>query len=141
LQLRFTTTGRAPQPYYPSLRQLILEHDASGRMRGFLASEDDFQFVKSMQRRNLIVPVTGDLAGPRTLPGIARYLGEVGERVSALYVSNVEDYLLQDGTFGVYADTGIRKQRRSTMPPSCCRHSTPLPPIPHCCDRCGIASL
>ncbi|MEQ1691233.1 MAG: hypothetical protein ABMA00_08115 [Gemmatimonas sp.] len=103
LELRFTTTGRAPQPYYPSLRQLILEHDASGRMRGFLVDEEDFQFLKSMQRRNLIVPITGDLAGAQTLPGIGRYLAEIGSRVSVLYVSNVEDYLLQDGRFSAYA--------------------------------------
>ena len=107
LELRFTTTGRAPQPYYPSLRQLILEHDASGRLRGFLANEDDYQFLKSMQRRNLIVPITGDLAGAQTLSGIGHYLEEIDERVSVLYVSNVEDYLLQDGTFGSYL-AGVR---------------------------------
>ncbi len=102
LSLRFASTGRAPQPHYPTLRQLILEHDDSGQQRGYLASEADFQFVKSMQRRNLIVPVTGDLGGPRTLAGITRYLTAHRERVSVLYVSNVEDYLLRDGTFGTY---------------------------------------
>ncbi len=112
LLLRFTTTGRAPQPYYPSLRQLILEHDADGRQRGFLVAEADFQYLKSMQRRNLIVPVTGDLAGSRTLSGIARYLTEVDEQVSVLYVSNVEDYLLQDGRFGTYA-ASVRALPRS----------------------------
>lgn len=102
LSLRFASTGRAPQPHYPTLRQLILEHDEAGQQRGYLASEEDFQFVKSMQRRNLIVPVTGDLAGPRTLAGIGRFLTEYGARVSVLYVSNVEDYLLRDGTFPIY---------------------------------------
>lgn len=102
LSLRFASTGRAPQPHYPTLRQLILEHDDAGQQRGYLASEDDFQFVKSLQRRNLIVPITGDLAGPRTLAGIGRFLTEHGARVSVLYVSNVEDYLLRDGTFPNY---------------------------------------
>jgi hypothetical protein len=102
LSLRFTSTGRAPQPYYPTLRQLILEHDASGRMRGFLAAEDDFQFVRSLQRRNLIVPVTGDLAGPRTLSLIGKYVAANKARVSTLYVSNVEDYLIRDGRFPSY---------------------------------------
>ena len=76
-------------------------------MRSYLASETDFQFVKSMQRRNLIVPVTGDLAGPRTLPEIGRYLAEHGERVSAVYASNVEDYLLRDGRFSGFP-TAVR---------------------------------
>lgn len=107
LSLRFTTTGRAPQPYYPTLRQLVLEHDADNRMRGFLVAEEDFQFLKSMQANNLVVPVTGDLAGPRTLPGITRFLAEITERVSVLYVSNVEDYLMRDGRFNAYA-TSVR---------------------------------
>lgn len=102
LSLRFTSIGRAPQPYYPTLRQLILEHDATGRMRSYLASEESFQFVKDLQRRNLVVPLTGDLGDARTLAGIGRVLSERGDRLAVLYVSNVEDYLLRDGTFGAY---------------------------------------
>ncbi|MDQ2664654.1 MAG: hypothetical protein M3Z05_01465 [Gemmatimonadota bacterium] len=102
LSLQFTTDGRSPRPYYPTLRQLVLEHDASGRRRGYLATEADFQLIKSMHRRNLIVPVTGDLAGAHALAAIGGYLSEHGERVSVLYVSNVEDYLIRDGTFASY---------------------------------------
>lgn len=102
LSLRFTTVGRPAQPYYPTLRQLLLEHDAGGRQRNYLANESDFQFIKSMHRRNLIVPVTGDLAGPRTLSGMGHYLAEHGEHVSVLYASNVEDYLIRDGRFASY---------------------------------------
>ncbi len=113
LSLQFTTDGRSPRPYYPTLRQLVLEHDASGQRRGYLASESAFQLVKSMHRRNLIVPVTGDLAGARTLTGIGGYLAEHGERVSVLYVSNVEDYLIRDGTFASYV-AGVRALPRDT---------------------------
>ncbi len=113
LSLRFTSTGRPPQWYYPTLRQLILEHDASGVMRGFLASEDDFQFVKQMQRRNLIIPVTGDLAGPNTLSRIGQYLVDNSTRVSALYVSNVEDYLIRDGRIATYV-ASVRALPRDT---------------------------
>ena len=113
LSLQFTTDGRAPRPYYPTLRQLVLEHDASGRQRGYLASESAFQRIKSMHRRNLIVPVTGDLAGARTLASIGAYLGEHAERVSVLYVSNVEDYLIRAGTFGRYVNA-VRMLPRDT---------------------------
>ena len=113
LSLQFTTDGRAPRPYYPTLRQLVLEHDASGRQRGYLASESAFQRIKSMHRRNLIVPVTGDLAGAHTLAGIGAYLAEHGERVSVLYVSNVEDYLIRAGTFGSYVGA-VRMLPRDT---------------------------
>ena len=113
LSLRFTSTGRAPQPYYPTLRQLILEHDTQGVMRGYLSSEDDFQYVKSMHRRNLIIPVTGDLAGPNTLSRIGAYLTEHATRVSTLYVSNVEDYLIRDGRFASYVSS-VRALPRDT---------------------------
>ncbi|CAN5128437.1 hypothetical protein BH09GEM1_BH09GEM1_13390 [soil metagenome] len=113
LSLQFTTDGRLPRPYYPTLRQLVREHDASGQQRGYLASEAGFQLIKSMHRRNLIVPVTGDLAGAHTLSGIGGYLVEHGERVSVLYVSNVEDYLIRDGTFAAYV-AGVRALPRDT---------------------------
>lgn len=102
LSLRFTSTGRAPQSYYPTLRDLILEHDDSGKMRGYLALESDFRFLKSLQQRNLIVPVTGDLAGPKSLNAIGRFLAQNGGSVSTLYASNVEDYLIRDGSFPSY---------------------------------------
>ena len=113
LSLQFTTDGRAPRSYYPTLRQLVLEHDANGRQRGYLASEAAFQRIKSMHRRNLIVPVTGDLAGARTLAGIGGYLAEHGERASVLYVSNVEDYLIRAGTFATYVGA-VRMLPRDT---------------------------
>lgn len=113
LSLRFTSAGRAPQPYYPTLRQLILEHDASGRMRSYLASDESFQFVKSMQRRNLMVPVTGNLSGPQSLARIGAYLASNAARVSTLYVSNVEDYLIRDGQFAAYA-AAVRALPRDT---------------------------
>ena len=103
LGLQFTTTGRAPQPYYPTLRQLLLERDLDGRRASYLANESDFQFVKSLQQQHRIIPVVGDLAGPHALPSIGRLVAQRGETVSALYASNAEDYLLRDGSFPVYA--------------------------------------
>lgn len=105
LNLRFTSTGRAPRWYYPTLRQLILETDLDGRMASYLANEADFRFLKELQRRNLIVPVVGDLAGPHALAAIGRLIAERGQAVSAFYTSNVEDYLLRDGRFARYAGT------------------------------------
>src|SRR6185295_558195 len=42
LSLRFTTYGRGARPYYPTVRQLFLEKDLSGKYGSFLAREDDF---------------------------------------------------------------------------------------------------
>jgi hypothetical protein len=66
---------------------------APGRTWSFLASEENYQYVRSMQRRNLFVPVVGDFAGPTTIRKIGKYLKEHGATVSAFYASNVEYYL------------------------------------------------
>ena len=117
LALRFRTHGRLPRPYYPTLRDLLLERDLEGRHAGYLAREADFQFVREMQRTNRIVPVVGDLAGPHALAAIGRAVRERGLHVSALYASNVEDYLLRDGTFDRYSRTvaALPRDRRSVI--------------------------
>jgi len=110
-ELRFTSAGRAPRPYYPTYRQLLLERDLTGRQASYLAREDDFQFLKRLQERDLVIPVVGDLAGSHALPALARLLARRGERVSAFYTSNVEDYLMRDGRFGRFAENVARLPR------------------------------
>jgi hypothetical protein len=65
--------------------------------RGFLATEEQFAFLKDLHARNMIVPVVGDFAGPKTIRAVGRYLKESGTPVSAFYLSNVEQYLGRDG--------------------------------------------
>ena len=103
LDLRFTSTGRSPRYYYPTLRQLILERDLEGRQASYLASDSDWRFVKSLEARDRVIPVVGNLAGSIAFPAIGREVVARGEQVSALYVSNVEMYLWRDGTFGTFA--------------------------------------
>ena len=69
--------------------------DASGHAWNYLASEGDFQFLKSLQARDAIVPVVGDVAGTHAMSLIAEDVARRGDRVSAFYVSNVETYLLR----------------------------------------------
>jgi hypothetical protein len=99
LGLKFESPAPAPRGYYPTYRELLLETDRDGHRWNFLASEDDFQFVRSLERRDLVIPVVGDLAGPTALNAISRLVKARGERVSAFYVSNVEFYLSADGKF------------------------------------------
>ena len=117
LGLQFTSTGRAPRSYYPTLRQLVLERDLEGNQASYLAREADFQFVKALQRRDLVVPVVGDLAGPHALAAIGDVVRQRGEQVSAFYTSNVEDYLMRGGSFGRYARTvaALPRDRRSVI--------------------------
>ena len=101
--LRFNTFGRAPQPYYPDYRRLARETDRDGRQAGFLATEEAFQFVKSLEDRNLLIPLVGDFAGDRALASVAAWMTEHDETLSTLYTSNVEQYLFRDGGFDAFA--------------------------------------
>ena len=105
LDLRFETHGRMPMPYYPTFRDLLLETDGSGRQSSYLAREEDFRFVREMQQRNLVIPVVGNLAGDHALVAIGRDAAARGLRISTLYASNVEFYLMRDGSFARWART------------------------------------
>jgi hypothetical protein len=76
----------------------------TGKQANYCASEDDFQFLKSLEGRNLIVPVVGNLAGERALAAIGRDIAARGLRVSAFYTSNVEFYLMLEGGFQQFAE-------------------------------------
>jgi hypothetical protein len=81
--------------YMPSYGQLMAETDAQGVPRSYLATEANYRVVQGMQRRNLIVPVTGDFAGPKALRSVANWLRDHDATVTAFYTSNVEQYLFQ----------------------------------------------
>ncbi len=104
LGLQYESLNRPSRRNYPTYRDLILERDLDGNQGNYFATEDDFQFVKSLHARNLIVPVVGNLAGDKALRAIGRDIAARGERVSVLYVSNVEFYLMREGTFEAFAE-------------------------------------
>jgi hypothetical protein len=99
LDLQFQSLGRPAQSHYPTYRDLLLATDRTGRQGNYLVSEDAFQFVKSLQDRDRIIPVTGDLSGPSALVAIGRRMSEKGETLSAFYASNVEFYLKGQGVY------------------------------------------
>ncbi len=84
------------RPRYPKLRDQLSMQAPDGRQLGFLASEDAFRFVQRMQAEHRIIPLVGDFAGPKALPGVASYLRENKIRLSVFYVSNVEEFLFED---------------------------------------------
>ena len=69
--------------------------DDQGMNRTFLATEENFQFVKRMQQKNLIIPAVGDFGGDKALRAIAEYLKDHDAIVTTFYVSNVEQYLFR----------------------------------------------
>ena len=88
---------------FPSYEELMLQTDMEGVNRSYLATEENFKWLKAFEEKNLIVPVVGDFAGPKALRSVGRYIRDHGAVVSAYYVSNVEQYLFQDGLFDEFA--------------------------------------
>ena len=89
--------GRRGPGGLPSYADLMTGADANGRNHSYLASGASFAVVKDLEARNLIVPVVGNFGGAKALRSVASYLRRTGQTVSAFYVSNVEQYLRQDG--------------------------------------------
>jgi len=82
----------------PSYADLMTagDGDTGARRRSYLATEDNYRYLRSLQERNLIVPVVGDFAGPKAIRAVGQYLKDRGATVTAFYASNVEQYLFQD---------------------------------------------
>lgn len=80
----------------PSFADLMVATDAEGLNRGFLGSESQYDVVRQMHLRNLIVPLVGDFAGPKAVRAVGEYLRTHRAVVSAIYTSNVEQYLFRD---------------------------------------------
>ena len=78
--------------------KLTMAVDDSGVPRSFLGSDEQYQFIRSLQTRNLIVPIQADFGGPKSLRAVADFLRARGLTVSAFYISNVEQYLFNPRT-------------------------------------------
>jgi hypothetical protein len=71
--------------------------DAAGNNLAFLAHESTYRYVRDMHLRNMIVPVVGNFAGPKAIRAVGDYLRAHNATVTAFYLSNVEQYLFQQG--------------------------------------------
>jgi hypothetical protein len=98
LQLRFSSIGRNNALQYPTLAEMFLETSKSGKLENYLASEEQFQWLRKFEAENRLIPIVGDFAGTHALRAVAAFLKTSGLRVSTFYTSNVEFYLF--GTTG-----------------------------------------
>jgi hypothetical protein len=87
---------------FPTYWDLMAATDASGVERSYLASEKAFAILKDLESRNLVIPVVGDFGGPKALRWVGSYLRARHATVSAFYLSNVEQYLVQDGKWQAF---------------------------------------
>lgn len=82
--------------------QLMVATDGGGFERSYLANEDAYRFLRDLEARNLIVPIVGNFSGARALRAVGQYVREHQAVVGAFYLSNVEQYLVQDGTWDAF---------------------------------------
>jgi hypothetical protein len=80
----------------PTYQDLMIATDEAGTFKSYLASEERFAVVKSLEAKNLVIPVVGDFGGPKAIRAVGAYLKARGAMVSTFYLSNVEQYLEQD---------------------------------------------
>mgnify|MGYP000966308025 CR=1 FL=1 len=102
LEIKYRVEGNWGNQF-PSLGEILACTDLNNVQGNFLVSNDDYEFVRGMHKKNLIVPVVGDFGGSKALTGIAEYLKKIGLPVSAYYTSNVEQYLFSNDVFAAFA--------------------------------------
>jgi hypothetical protein len=85
--------------YFPSLKEILTQTDLNGKQGGFLTNDEDYNFVRGLQLKNLIIPITGNFAGTKAFPAVASYLRQHKLTVSTIYTSNVEQYLFEYDVF------------------------------------------
>jgi len=97
--IQYSTTTNAGRRITrePTYADLMKAADQGGFEHSFLATEEAFAYMKKFESENRLVPLMGDFAGPKALRAVGQYLTERNAVVSAFYLSNVEEYLKQDG--------------------------------------------
>ena len=92
-KIQYSPYGSFGGTTQPTYAELMAATDDGGEPRSFLASDALFDVMRDFERRNLVVPVVGDFAGPKTIRAIGGYTRARGAAVTAFYISNVEEYL------------------------------------------------
>ncbi len=92
-----SSSGGMGRGNFVNYYDLMTTTDGSSVNRSFLANEQNFKVLKDLETRNLIVPVVGNFGGPKALRAVGQYVRDHGATVTAFYLSNVEQYLYQDG--------------------------------------------
>jgi hypothetical protein len=80
----------------PNYVDVMIATDPQGVQRSYLANEENYRFLRDLEGRNMLVPLTGDFGGTKAIRAVGQYLKDHGATVSAFYLSNVEQYLFQN---------------------------------------------
>jgi hypothetical protein len=108
LEISYRMDGFGGRGNFPTYKEILAGTDLNGKQGNFLATVDDYEFVRNLHRKNLIIPVVADFAGKKGLVAVGEYLRKNGYTVTAFYTSNVEQYLFQNEVFSAFAEN-VRK--------------------------------
>lgn len=103
LEIQYRVDGTWGNNGFPTLQEIIAQPDQNGKLGNFLVTNDDYELVRGMHRKNLIIPVVGDFGGSKAIAAVGEYLRKNGLTVTAFYTSNVEQYLYGSNTFTAFA--------------------------------------
>jgi hypothetical protein len=95
--INYGSSGRGGFGNGVTYADLMTATDAQGVSRSYLANEENFNVLKSLESKNLVIPVVGNFGGPKAIRAVGKYVREKESTVVAFYLSNVEQYLQQDG--------------------------------------------
>lgn len=87
---------------YPTYWDMQVTDTNAGKTWAYLGTEANFRAIKRMEEANLIVPVTGNFGGPKSLKAVGAWVRSHGGTVTTFYTSNVEQYLFQDNIWRAY---------------------------------------
>ncbi len=104
LDIRYRSSNRNARRSYPTARDLYLATDLDNQQGSYLASAARYRVVRELQLQDRVIPLVGDLSGPKAVRAIGDYLRKRGTTVSVFYLSNVEFYLFRSGTFGSFVE-------------------------------------
>jgi hypothetical protein len=107
IQYSTTQTAGRRLTREPTYAELMRATDRGGFQHSYLATEERFAYLKAFQADNRLIPLMGDFAGPKALASVGRYLTSGGATVSAFYLSNVEEYLRQDGRLAAFCGNAV----------------------------------
>ncbi|MFN7929758.1 MAG: hypothetical protein U0Y68_17805 [Blastocatellia bacterium] len=103
LEIQYRVDGTWGNNGFPTLQEIIAQPDQNGKQGNFLVTNEDYEFMRGMHRKNLIIPVVGDFGGSKAIASVAEYLRRHNLTVTAFYTSNVEQYLYSGNTFAAFA--------------------------------------
>jgi len=102
--LDYSTGGPAGFFNSPSYADLMEIDDGTGQLRSYLATEENYRFIRDLERRNLIIPLVGDFGGAKTIRSVGQYAKEHESVIAAFYLSNVEQYLFESFRADMFYD-------------------------------------